>query len=259
LLLTDKVAIVSGVGPGLGQRIAVAFAREGADVVLGARTESYLEEVAGVIEGMGRRALPVPTNIAKADDCARIVERALDTFGRIDCLVNCAFRPDVFQRFEDVDLALWRKIYDVNVFGTLQLTQQVIAPMKSRGGGSIVFIGSMSMRKIRPMEGAYASSKGALMTAAQTLAKELGQYNIRVNSVVPGWMMGPPVEFYLDMMAGQNGTTRDEEYAKIVAEIPLGYIPPDEDCANAVVYFASDLSSVVTGQALDVNGGEFFH
>ena len=73
MLLTDKVAIVSGVGPGLGHRIAVAFAREGADVVLGARTESYLEEVAGVIEGMGRRALPVPTNIAKADDCARIM------------------------------------------------------------------------------------------------------------------------------------------------------------------------------------------
>jgi NAD(P)-dependent dehydrogenase (short-subunit alcohol dehydrogenase family) len=259
LLLTDKVAIVSGVGPGLGHQIALAFAREGADVVLGARTEPYLEEVAAKIEAMGRRALAVPTNITKPDECARIVARTVETFGRVDCLVNCAFRPDVFQRFEDVDLAAWRKIFDVNVFGTLQLTKEVIAPMKAAGGGSIVFISSMSMRKIRPMEGGYASSKGALMTAAQVLAKELGEHKIRVNSVVPGWMLGPPVEFYLEMMAAQNGTSRDEEYARIVAEIPLGSIPPDEDCANAVVYFASDLSAVVTGQALDVNGGEFFH
>jgi NAD(P)-dependent dehydrogenase (short-subunit alcohol dehydrogenase family) len=258
LLLTDKVAIVSGVGPGLGHRIALAFAREGADVVLGARTESYLEEVAADITAMGRRALAVPTNITKPDECARIVDRTVETFGRLDCLVNCAFRPDVFQPFEQVDLGLWRKIYEVNVFGTLQLTQRAIAPMKA-AGGSIVFINSMSMRKIRPNEGGYASSKGALMTAAQTLAKELGPYRIRVNSVVPGWMLGPPVEFALEMMGAQNGTSRDEEYAKIVAEIPLGTMPPDEDCANAVVYFASDLSSVVTGQALDVNGGEFFH
>jgi NAD(P)-dependent dehydrogenase (short-subunit alcohol dehydrogenase family) len=97
------------------------------------------------------------------------------------------------------------------------------------------------------------------MTAAQVLATELGPYKIRVNSVVPGWMMGPPVEMYLELASTGNGTSRDEEYAKIVAEIPLGAIPPDEDCANAVVFFASDLSTVVTGQALDVNGGEYFH
>jgi NAD(P)-dependent dehydrogenase (short-subunit alcohol dehydrogenase family) len=97
------------------------------------------------------------------------------------------------------------------------------------------------------------------MTAAQVLAKELGHYKIRVNSVVPGWMLGPPVEGYLQMLADANGTSRDEEYAKVAAEIPLGFIPSDEDCANAAVFFASDLSSVITGQALDVNGGEVFH
>ena len=259
MLLTDKVAIVSGVGPGLGHQIALAFAREGADVVLGARTESYLDEVAAKIEATGRRALAVPTNIVKPDACARIVAEAVEKFGRVDCLVNCAFRPDPFQRFEDVDLEIWRKIFDVNVFGTLQLTQAVLPQMKAQGGGSIVFISSMSMRKIRPAEGGYAASKGALMTAAQVLAKELGPYKIRVNSVVPGWMLGPPVEMYLEFAAAGNGTSREEEYAKIVAEIPLGAIPPDEECANAVVFFASDLSAVVTGQALDVNGGEYFH
>jgi NAD(P)-dependent dehydrogenase (short-subunit alcohol dehydrogenase family) len=259
VLLADKVAIVSGVGPGLGHQIALAFAREGSDVVLGARTESFLDEVAGKIEASGGRALAVPTDITNADDCDRIVARAVQAFGRVDCLVNCAFRPDVFRLFEEVDLTAWRKIFDVNVFGTLQMTKAVLGHMKARGGGSIVFVNSMVVRKVLPLQGGYAASKGALMTAAQVLAKELGPYKIRVNSIVPGWMLGPPVEGYLQMLAANNGTTRDDEYAKVAAEIPLGFIPSDEDCANAAVFFASDLSAVVTGQALDVNGGEVFH
>jgi NAD(P)-dependent dehydrogenase (short-subunit alcohol dehydrogenase family) len=259
VLLKDKVAIVSGVGPGLGREVARAFAREGAAVVLGARTETFLAEVSNEIEAMGGRALPVPTDITSTDQCAALAAAAVDVFGRIDCLVNSAFRPDVFRAFEEVDLGAWRKIFEVNVFGSLQLTQAVIPQMKRQGGGSIVFINSMVVRKPLPLQGGYAASKGALMTAAQVLAKELGAYQIRVNSVVPGWMLGPPVEMYLEMMAQANGTSRDEEYAKLAAEIPLGFIPPDEDCANAVVFFASDLSSVITGQALDVNGGEVFH
>jgi NAD(P)-dependent dehydrogenase (short-subunit alcohol dehydrogenase family) len=259
MLLEDKIAIISGVGPGLGRRLALAFAREGAAVVLGARTESFLKEVAGEIEAAGGRALPVATNIVDTEQCAAIVEAAVATYGRVDCLVNSAFRPDVFQRFEDVDLAKWRKIFDVNVFGTLQLTKAVLPAMKAQGGGSIVFINSMIVRKVLPLQGGYAASKGALLTAAQVLAKELGPYKIRVNSVVPGWMLGPPVESYLAMMAHTNGTTRDEEYAKLAAEIPLGFVPSDEDCANAAVFFASDLAAVITGQSLDVNGGEVFH
>lgn len=259
MLLKDKVAIISGVGPGLGREIARAFAREGADVVLGARTKSFLAEVASEVEGLGGRAVAVPTDITVPEQCARLAAAAVETFGRIDCLVNSAFRPDVFRSFEDVDLDAWRKIFEVNVFGSLGLTKAVLPQMKAQGGGSIVFINSMVMRKPLPLQGGYAASKGALMTAAQVLAKELGAYHIRVNSVVPGWMLGPPVEMYLEMMATANGSSRDDEYAKLAADIPLGIIPPDEDCANAVVFFASDLSAVITGQALDVNGGEVFH
>jgi NAD(P)-dependent dehydrogenase (short-subunit alcohol dehydrogenase family) len=259
MLLKDKVAIVSGVGPGLGREIALAFAREGASVVLGARTESFLKEVATEIQDAGGRALPVPTNIVDPAACAGVAAAAVAEFGRIDCLVNSAFRPDVFKRFEDVDLNAWRKIFEVNVFGSLQLTQAVLPQMKAQGGGSIVFVNSMVVRKVMPLQGGYAASKGALLTAAQALAKELGQYQIRVNSVVPGWMAGPWFDMYLDMMVAGNGTTREEERAKITSQIPLGDIPSDDDCANAIVFFASDLSSAITGQALDVNGGEVFH
>ena len=258
MLLKDKVAIVSGVGPGLGKEIALAFAREGARVVLGARTASVLEDVASQINAGGGHAIVVPTDITDNQQCRGIVARTLQEFGRIDCLVNSAYRPDVFKKFEKVNLDDWRAIFEVNVFGTLQLTQAVIPAMQEQGGGSIVFVNSMIVRKPLVRQGGYAASKGALLTAAQVLAKELGPHRIRVNSVVPGWMDGPPVRGMFDAIAAHGGKSVQEQYDDIVSQIPLGFLPPDEDCANAVVFFASDLSAVVTGQTLDANGGEVF-
>jgi NAD(P)-dependent dehydrogenase (short-subunit alcohol dehydrogenase family) len=259
VLLDGKTAIVSGVGPGLGREIALAFAREGADVALGARTESHLAEVADEVERLGRRAVYAPTDITDAAQCRRLVDAALDAFGRIDTLVNNAARADVFEPFETVDLGKWRSIMEVNLFGSLQLTAEVVEPMKAAGRGSIVFVNSMIVRKVLALQGGYATSKGALMTAAQVLAMELGPHGIRVNSIVPGWMWGPNVERYGHLMERRDGRPAQEHLDDIASNIPLGAIPPDEDCANAAVFFASDLSEVVTGQALDVNGGEFFH
>lgn len=259
MLLKDKRCIVSGIGPGLGKEIAMAFAREGADIALGARTESYLDEVRGEIEALGRRAVHVRTDITDQAQCDALVQATVEAFGGVDVLVHNAFAPDVFQPFEDVDLAAWRQIMDVNLFGSLQLTKSVIPHMKAQASGSIVFVNSMIMRKVLPLQGGYATSKGALMTAAQVLAKELGPHKIRVNSIVPGWMWGPGVQMYTEMLAAGSGRTAQDHYDEIAAEIPLGEIPPDDDCANAAVFFASDLSSVITGQSLDVNGGEVFH
>lgn len=259
MLLKDKRCIVSGVGPGLGKEIAMAFAREGADVALGARTEPYLEEVRNEIEALGRRAVHARTDITDRTQCDALVAACVDAFGGVDVLVHNAFAPDVFQLFEDVDLRAWRRIMDVNLFGSLQLTKSVIPHMKEQGGGSIVFVNSMIIRKPLALQGGYATSKAALMTAAQVLAKELGPHKIRVNSIVPGWMWGPSVEAYCKIQAQQTGRSVQDHYDEIAKEIPLGEIPPDEDCANAAVFFASDLSSVITGQSLDVNGGEVFH
>jgi NAD(P)-dependent dehydrogenase (short-subunit alcohol dehydrogenase family) len=259
VLLEGKVAIVSGVGPGLGREIAVAMAREGAAVGLGARTESYLKEVVTEIERAGGAAVAAPTDITDAGQCRRLVEETASRFGRVDCLVNNAFRPDVFKRFEEVDLDDWRGIVEVNLFGSLQLTQAVLPTMKDQRGGSIVFVNSQVVRKVLPRQGGYAVSKGALLTASQVLAKELGRHQIRVNSVVPGWMLGPGVEWLLEERARRAGNTVEEQYQKVASEMALGRIPTDEECAGAVVFFASDLSKVITGQSLDVNGGETFH
>src|SRR6185295_5213958 len=188
MLLADRVGIVSGIGPGMGRDIALAFAREGAHVVLAARTASALEEVAAEVRARGRRALAVPTDIAKPADCARLADAAQAEFGRIDVLVNNAFLSGRYDPVEQASMDDWRRVLDVNLFGSIQLSQAVIPHMKKRGGGSIVMVNSMSIRIIEPRFGGYAASKGALMAATQTMAKELGADGIRVNSVVPGYI-----------------------------------------------------------------------
>jgi NAD(P)-dependent dehydrogenase (short-subunit alcohol dehydrogenase family) len=261
-LLDGRVAIVSGVGPGLGQANAHALAREGAAVVLAARSADYLDTVRTEIETRGGRAITVPTNITAREQCDALVTAALGEYGRLDVLVHNAFRASLFQGFEQADLAKWRKIHDVNVWGALELTQAAIPAMKQtaarHGDASIVFILSMSQRKIRPDEIDYASSKGALRTAMQGLAYELGPSRVRVNAVAPGWIGGPNVEMYLGWQANERGVDVAVIRGEREAEIPLREIPPQDDIANSVVFFASRWSRVITGQTLDVNGGEYF-
>ena len=252
-LVDGKTCVVSGVGPGLGQAIAKALAREGGRVVLAARSKDFLQEVAAEI-GDPDRAVVVPTDVTDRDACEALIEAA----GTVDVLVNSAFRPDVFQPFERADLDDYRGIFEVNVWGSLQLTQAALPAMKERGG-SIVFVNSMVVRKGGRLQTGYAASKGALLAAARSLALELGRYRIRVNSVVPGWMLGPPVEQYLEFQAQKQGRSRDDILGDLGRETALGAIPTQEDCAEAVVFLASDLSRSMTGQAIDVNGGEHFH
>ena len=257
-LLAGKVCVVSGVGPGLGRQAAVALARHGADLVLAARRQANLDEVASEVRGLGARAVTVPTNIVEAEACAHLMEAAEEAFGGVDVLVNNAFRPDVFQGFEEVDLTLWRKIMDVNVFGSLQMTRAALPFMRKRGGGSVVMVASMVARQPQPGQGGYAISKGALLTATRVLADELGPSHVRVNAVVPGWMAGPSVDIYVDMTSQGRGVEPQVVIDELNARVPLGQIPSDEDVAGAIVFLASDLSSAMTGQALDTNGGEIF-
>ncbi len=256
MLLQNKVAVVSGIGPGMGREIALSFAREGADLALGARSAEYLESVAKEVRGLGRRALAVRTDISKLEDCARLVGRAEEELGGVDVLVNNAYHPGSYELFENADLERWREPLEVNLLGSLRLTREVVPRMKKRGGGSIVFINSMIVREVLPTMASYAASKGALLAAAQGLARELGPHKIRVNSVLPGYIWGATLEGYFAMQAKARGVSPDVVYQEVAAKIALGWIPHSEEIAGSVLFFASDLSRVVTGQSLDVNGGQ---
>jgi NAD(P)-dependent dehydrogenase (short-subunit alcohol dehydrogenase family) len=258
-LLKGKVVIVSGIGPGVGKEVAYACAREGADVVLAARTPSALEEVALGVQKRRQKSICVPTDIAKPDDCRRLVDAAVKQFGRVDVLVNNAFLTHPWGPIETANFEDWKKILDVNLFGSLRLSQLVIPHMKRRGGGSIVMVNTMSMRIIEPNVGGYASSKAALMTATQTLAKEVGPDGIRVNSVVPGYIWSDKMEAHFRNLAKEQGKSYEQVHHEVSAKTALHHIPESAEIADAVVFFASDLSRACTGQALDVNGGHYFH
>lgn len=257
-LVDGQVAVVTGVGPGLGRAGAVALAREGAAVVLVARSADRLDAIAAEIADAGGRALAVPGSVTHPEDCERIAAAALDEFGAIDVVVNSAFRGDTFQAVADADLDVWRKIFEVNFYGAVNMTRACLPALRARGGGSIVMIASQSARKIRANEAGYAASKSALITLTRSLATELAADRIRVNAVVPGWIWGPNVQMYIDWQTSSRGISRDQVIAEITREIPLGEITPQEDIAESIVFFASPMARMITGQTLDVNGGEYF-
>jgi len=257
-LLEGRVVLVAGAGLGLGRAVAVTCARAGAAVVLAARTESTLHAVRDAVDAVGGRAHPVVTDLTDPAQCDRLARTTADTFGRLDVVVHNAAAPDPGEPFATVDLDAWRRLMDVNLFGALQLTASVL-PLLRDGGGSMVFVNSMIVRTVLANRGGYATSKAALLSAAHVLARELGPQGVRVNSVVPGWLWGPSVEHVLRRRARERGTTVEEERAALADRMPLGDLATDVDAANAVLFFASDLSAVVTGQSLDVNAGEVFH
>jgi len=250
---------VSGIGPGVGRAVALAFAREGADVVLAARTAAALDAVAAEVRALGRRALCVATDIAVPADCQRLVEATIAEFGRLDVLVNNAFLTHPWGAIETADFEAWKRILDVNLFGSLRLAQLAVPHMRRQGGGSIVMVNTMSTRIIEPNVGGYASSKGALMIATQTLAREVGPDKIRVNSVVPGYIWSDKMDAYFHHLAKEQGRTYQQVFDDVASRTALRHIPDSAEIADAVLFFASDLARAITGQALDVNGGHYFH
>ncbi len=251
-LLDGKVAIVTGVGPGIGQATARMFAEHGAQVALGARSEDKLKTFAAEI---GADALPVVTNIADADSCNALAQATVDRFGRIDCLVQNAFMHPPFDTIEESDPDDWRRSMKVNVIGTLQMCQAVLPHMKD--GASIVVTNSMAARNAGPDGGAYSAAKGALLSFVRTLAAEVGPRGIRVNSVLPGYVDGPSLEVYFDWKAGEQGRTPDEVRRDLLDEPVLKRIVSPEDVAGAILFLASKLAHGITGVAIDVNAGHW--
>jgi len=256
MILEGKTVLVTGVGGGLGRECAELAVRDGANVVLAARTESVLEETAKQLDASGQRVAWAGTDISDAGQCAELVRLAKERFGAVDALVQVAAYEQAFGGVFDSDLDKWRTSFDVNVVGTLTLIRAVAPAMKDAGGGSIVLIGSQSMFLPLISQAGYASSKGALLSAMYYWAKELGPDQIRVNMVVPSWMWGPPVEGFLKARAKNEGRSEEEVIHEIVGDFPLERMTTDGEVAETAIFFASDRARAITGQHLLVNSGE---
>jgi NAD(P)-dependent dehydrogenase (short-subunit alcohol dehydrogenase family) len=255
-LLADKVVVISGVGPALGTTLAHRCAAAGADLVLAARTLDRLAGIADRINTTGRRAIAVGTDITDDEQVQNLVEQSLAAFGRVDVLINNAFRVPSMRPLADTSFQHIRDAIELTVLGALRLTQG-FTPALAESKGAVVNVNSMVIRHSQPKYGAYKMAKAALLAMSQSLATELGPQGIRVNSVAPGYIWGETLQGYFAHQAGKYGTTVEQIYDATAAQSDLKRLPTEDDVASAILFMASGLSSGITGQTLDVNCGEY--
>lgn len=258
MVLDGKVLVVAGVGDGLGREVARLALRDGAEVVVAARSADKLRAIAKELDESGDRIEVCPTDILDAASCDALMRAAVDRFGGVDGIVNVAALDNLFGTLESTTDEDWKRALETNVIGTLHVVRSALPHLRRRGGGSVVLVGSRSQwfPPTNPQI-AYASSKGALLSAMYHLVHELGPDRIRVNMVVPTWMWGPPVEMYVKWQAKERKLAEQAIIDEITKDMPLGSaIPADEDVAEAIVFFCSDRSRMITGETLQVHAGE---
>lgn len=253
MILKDKVVIVTGAGPGMGQALCKGAAAEGAKIAVSARSVDAIEAIVAEIAAKGGEAIAVRCDVSSTEDCNALAKAALDKWGRIDGMVHSAYYHPDWANLDVHSIDQLTQVLDVVAVGGLRMAQAVIPTMKAQGSGSIVNISTLATRKPMPGEGGYAMAKSALNQLSRQLAVELGGTGIRVNTALMGWMDGVPLQsFFAGMGAGGMAFRKQRE-----SEVPVGHIPPDKDCAKAVYFLLSDYASEITGAMLDVNGGDW--
>jgi NAD(P)-dependent dehydrogenase (short-subunit alcohol dehydrogenase family) len=236
MLLQDKVALITGAGRGIGKAIALAFAAEGADLVLCSRTASQVRAVGDEVRGCGRRCLALAADVGRAEDVERVVAEALREFGRIDVLVNNAgISRD--KPFVDTSLTDWHDTLAVNLYGVVYCLQAVLPGMLARGSGSIINIASGAGQRGLPGNSAYSAAKAGVIALSHALADEVGAQGVRVNVISPG-----PIK--TEMLAA----------SPLQGFLLKGNVKllPAEDVAGAALFLASDLSGGMSSQVLTI-------
>ncbi len=252
-----RVAVVAGVGPGIGRSTALGLAAQGYDVAVAARRTEYLDFVVAELVALGARGLAVPTDMGDLEQSRALAEQVATHFGRIDVVVGSAAKGGPNHTIMNADLRDWQEAWQVNVLGPLELARAAIPHLRAVGGGAIVMVSTLAVRAINAGQGAYAATKSALTVAAQTLAKEVGPDGIRVNIVVPGFVPGPNTDTMFARLAERRGTTPAAVMELMAAETALRRLPTPDDVADAIVFLASDRARSITGQTLDVNAGRW--
>jgi 7-alpha-hydroxysteroid dehydrogenase len=242
--LDGKVAIVTAAGRGIGARIATAFAEVGADVVIGARSEDQLADVAKQVEALGRKAVVVPGDLGSREGMAKLVDAAMSELGRIDIVVNNA-GGTMPMSFMDTSERAFEEALRWNVTTAFNLTQLAVPHMLASGGGSVINIASVAGSFSSRGFSAYGTAKGALLKLTRHLAQDLSP-NIRVNAVSPGSTMTSALDMVLQM---------PEIEQAMVDGTPLKRLGTVDDIAAAALYLASDAGAYVTGRDIRVDGG----
>lgn len=260
MLLKNRVAVVTGIGPGMGREIALSFARNGARLAIGARNIEYVNKIAVECKAEGAEVIAMRTDLTDRESCAAIAQAAIRDFGGIDILVQNGHDTGDPHLVGEADHERWRTTIDTNLFGALRLFQACLPSMSERGEGRVIFVNSgAANNRPPPYLASYAASKAALASLVRSIAIEHGKDGIRCNGIHLGPVDGANFRPWLASVAEQKGITFEKYFDEYLeAEFPLRYVPSAHECAGAVLFLASDLARVVTGQAISINGGQWF-
>ena len=244
--LSGKVALITGASRGIGEAVAVELARSGADVVLASRKLPDLEKVARKVSAMGRRAVPIAAHVARAEEIKTLVAKTVETFEKIDILVNNAATNPTMDQALTVDERAWDAIMNLNLKGLFFLSQAVARVMKEKGGGNIINVSSIAgiSPDLLPI---YSISKAGVIMATKVMAQQWAQYKIRVNAIAPG----------LTKTKFSEALWNNPDILKLaMGQTPMARVAEPEEMAGAIVFLASEAASYITGQVIAVDGGK---
>ena len=253
LKFKEKVAIVTGAGSGIGKSIAIELAKNGAKVVVVNRSEQNGLNTVKEIEAFGGTAILIQADISKVEDVKKYIKVTVDTFGRIDCLVNNAGIIGTREAIINYDEDIFSSVLDTNVKGTFYGLKYSIQEMMKTGGGSIVNVTAVIAKTPGANTLPTTVSRSAGMTLTKTMSKDLGKYNIRVNTVCIGLVRSGQIEGMWKKAMPDN--TWEEYSAEVGKNIPLGRIGNTDEAANVITFLVSDAASYVTGTSVNIDGG----
>jgi len=248
--LAGKVALITGGDSGIGRAVALAFAREGADIAV-----AYLEEVQDAadtchaVEELGRRCITIKGDLGRPSHCDAAVERTVEALGRLDVLVNNAAEQHTEESPLDLRRRTLERTFRTNVFSMFYLVRAALGQLRQRPGATIINTASVTAYRGSPGLLAYSASKGAIVSFTRSLSQALVEDGIRVNAVAPGPIWTPLIPATLDA----------EDVATFGSEVPMGRAGEPWECAECYVFLASSSSEYMTGQVLHPNGGEIIN
>ncbi|MDD5281541.1 MAG: 3-oxoacyl-[acyl-carrier-protein] reductase [Candidatus Omnitrophica bacterium] len=241
--LKDKVALITGGARGIGQAIAMIFAREGADIVVADVNLEIAQKTALEIEGLGRKALALEMDVTNYEKVEEGINKILDKMGKVDILVNNAgiTKDNLLLRMSQAD---WDAVINVNLKGTFNCIKAVTRPMIKQRSGRIISIASIIGLMGNPGQANYAASKAGIIALTKTVAKELASRNINANAVAPGFIQ-----------TEMTAKLPEDVKKKMLEAIPLAKLGTPQDVANTCLFLASEESSYITGQVITIDGG----
>ena len=254
LPLGGRRALVTGASRGIGQSIALALARAGADVALSARGRAELEQVAGQVQALGRRALALPCDVTDPQQVAAMVGEAVAGLGGLDVLVNNAGAA-ASHKFLDHPDELWHHMLAANLTSVYYVTKACAPQMVAQRWGRIIMVASIAAKVGARYIAAYTAAKHGVLGLTRALAAELVSYNITVNAVCPGYVATPMTEANIANIARRTGMSTAQARAALEQTSPQQRLIAPEEVAALVVYLAQDISKGITGQAINIDGG----